>query len=188
MPPINRFPLPLSSHQRPPTPSVMTQRRAEPEEIRATIEEFLTFVDAPPSHPTQLERGLMQRLDRLALLVSELDPQTLEAADFESDMERLPHERVKKYVDERFAVLGFYSTFKPGEDENGQPKTALGDAVEDLTDLLLDLSEVVQIFKRYGTAAGLIQFYELYWVNWGRDLRDLQRLLYDRLQQRHFGD
>src|SRR5690606_34387710 len=144
--------------------------------------------DDPPSHPTQRERDLLRLLDRLAGLVSQIDPRTWGAADFDSDAPRESYEQAKAYVGERFSSLGYYTTLKPARAGVDEPKPTLGDAVADLTDLLLDLREVADLWQRHGEAAGLVQFYELYWVNWGRAARDLQRLLHDRLQRRYFGD
>lgn len=136
------------------------------DEVRARLGAFIALltVDPPPS----LDR-LAHSLDDLALLVHE----TPEGAPADSNLEP-PEAEFKDTYDvlaARFPDFGFYPVADPlsapGEEQ------MLGDAIDDLADIVGDLREVIWRYENLGQADAFWHLHDLYRIHWGRHLRDL---------------
>ena len=77
-----------------------------------------------------------------------------------------------------FSNYGFYSTVLDINDPAKTDNLAAGDPLDDLVDIAIDLSEVLNITKKYGEAAGQYAFVESYRMHWGFHLRQLQVYLH----------
>jgi hypothetical protein len=121
------------------------------------------------------ERALVLALDRLALVahVSELpDPLTdveAPAGDYES---------LAAHISARFPTFGFYRA----ADLELEGEATTGDAIDDLTDIALDLREVLWLLEHAGEADALWAFHFGFRAHWGSHLRALQWFLHGRAQ------
>jgi hypothetical protein len=59
-----------------------------------------------------------------------------------------------------------------------EPNALVGDAFDDLTDLVLDFSEILWRFEQTSPANALWHFQNGYWSHWGFHLRNLQLYLF----------
>jgi hypothetical protein len=56
---------------------------------------------------------------------------------------------------------------------------SVGDAIEDIADIVGDLKEVLWCFKHTSENDALWNFHNYFKIHWGRHLRDLQLYLHD---------
>ena len=137
-----------------------------PDNIKAA-EHFIALAttgDAPSSE--QLSRAL----DELALSYYDT-PAGLpdeEAAD--------PPAFAKENLGERFPSYGFYAVADPNEVVESEPM--VGDAIDDLTDIVSDLRKIVWRYDNIGAADAHWHFRLLFQAHWGEHLRNLLRYLH----------
>jgi hypothetical protein len=133
----------------------------------AAVRRFLELIgkDEPPPCNERLAKAL----DELAVAYHEAP----EGYTSEDDREP-PHWDFKaRYaaLGERFPDLGIYAVADPTEAVNEEQMC--GDAIDDLTDIERDLSEVVWRFEILGADDAHWHFKLLYRCHWGRHLREL---------------
>lgn len=148
------------------------------ESTRCLVAEFLAFVEpAAPMEPggasaetlTQTLQGL---LDQLACAVH-ADPPETPLAD--ADAPRREYAAVRSTIAERFAHLGLYRAAGTSPDD----EFLVGDAIDDLTDIAIDLSEVIWLWEHAGAATALWQLRFGFESHWGSHLRSLQWYLHE---------
>ncbi len=130
---------------------------------------FITLVNdgEPPS-----DKHLAQSLDGLALAYCECPEGS--PADAELEMpDFLPQ---YSEVGARFPELGYYATADPTTVLDEKPK--VGDAIDDLVDIVRDLSEVSWRYDALGADDAHWHFRLLFEIHWGRHLRDLSLYLH----------
>lgn len=64
--------------------------------------------------------------------------------------------------------------------EFGESEIGVGDAVDDLADIAMDLAGVAWRFEHTSAADALWHYEHLYRIHWGEHLRDLQRFLHEQ--------
>lgn len=134
------------------------------------IKGFLVVAFGPdPAEITDLCRAL----DRLALSVH--DTPEGEPTDDDRAPPRNDYVAVRERIAPRFPGLGHYALAWP-LDTDGQALT--GDAIDDLADIALDLSEVVWRVEHFGMDDAAWHFRFLYVVHWGRHLHHLRVYLH----------
>jgi hypothetical protein len=144
-------------------------------EWRLIVEHFLSFVleidGAEPAAESKLEFLLGQ------LALGRHD------GSFEGDATAYPDPPEQSYkelyaiIGERFPTLGLYNMPGP-KNEFGVSEGGVGDAVDDLTDIVKDLVDVAWRFENTSVADAMWHFAWGYRNHWGEHLRDLQRFLY----------
>lgn len=122
------------------------------------------------------DEALLASLDRLVATyhdTPDVDPSDEDAAAQEQDGASL-HELLA----ERFPAYGFY----PIADPAAAPGSAgtVGDAIDDLADLTLDMREVVWLADHVGVDDAHWS-YRLHFFHWGRHARELSLYLHARL-------
>lgn len=123
----------------------------------------------PPS-----DEKLAEALDQLALTYH----QAPEGQPADDDREPPEWDIKARHaaLGERFPQLGMYAVSDPSEVTND--KAVCGDAIDDLTDIERDLSEVVWRFENMGAEDAHWHFKLLYRSHWGMHLRELALYLH----------
>ena len=137
----------------------------------ATVRSFLALiaVGEPPSH-----EQLAKALDTLTMAYHDAP----EGDPVEEDVDPPKWDFKARYsaLCDRFPDLGIYAVSNPAEAVND---TAMcGDAIDDLTDIERDLSEVIWRFENLGADDAHWYFKLLYRSHWGRHLRELSLYLH----------
>lgn len=144
-------------------------------EVVALADELVALPDAP-FPPGEREGRLRVLLDRLALAFHAVD-----AAELANDEGPEPATGGYAAVRARFAAafpdLGLYPAVL--DTDALEPKVTLGDALDDLTDLALDLQEVADRARSSADDA-LWHFRFGFRTHWGAHLRWLQLYLHRR--------
>lgn len=137
----------------------------------ATVRDFLALVGS--SEPPSDER-LAEGLDQLATAYH-FAPDG-EPADDDRDPPEWNFKGRYAALAERFPQLGMYAVADPSEAINNE--AMCGDAIDDLTDIESDLSEVVWRFENIGAEDAHWHFKLLFRSHWGRHLRELALYLH----------
>ncbi|MCG8336262.1 MAG: DUF5063 domain-containing protein [Proteobacteria bacterium] len=146
-------------------------------EIENTIKHFLEFAQNEES-PLEDLGELITILDSLAHLANSIN--------FEFDETEYPEapdtdfKLVREKVEKRFPNLGFYNTPVEVSDKISETELSVGDAIEDITDIVGDLLEVIWYFENTSRNDALWHFQVSFRSHWGRHLRELQLYLHDK--------
>ncbi|WP_339075422.1 DUF5063 domain-containing protein [Teredinibacter turnerae] len=143
--------------------------------IRAKITEFVGFVLSDKRSEDDL-KNLIRKLDELSLLVYavefEFDPEEYD------DPPRKDYREIRKTIELKFPELGFYDSAEYTEELESTGKIYVGDAIDDLTDIVGDLLEIEWYFENSSEADALWHLETSYRGHWGNHLRGLQLYLY----------
>lgn len=146
-------------------------------DIEQTIKESLEFFlreDAPVDDLGEL----MAVLDKLAYLVN--------CVNYEFDETEYPEAPESNYhlfrdkVKKRFPILGFYNIPKDVSGEVEKSELLVGDAIDDISDIVCDLSEILWCFENTSKNDALWHYQNSFRSHWGRHLRELQLYLHDK--------
>lgn len=117
-------------------------RRSKPRaiELRKNIAELLEFVDKPSSS---------KKLDTLEIHLVNVYQSVLNLTDqiyiSADDPQEIEYEGLRKNIEYNFKELGFYHTILNPQKVNNEPELAIGDAIDDLTEIIKDLKEVISL-------------------------------------------
>lgn len=150
------------------------QRRAMPDlspAIEAARDLVALILEGPPPHDSTLARAL----DRLAAAYHDVP----DAAPSEGDTEppEADSAALTKRLGERFPDYGFYPVADPLGASDAP--LMLGDAIDDLLDLVLDLGAAVWLADHVGLDHAH-WYLRLLHFHWGRHLRELALYLHAR--------
>jgi hypothetical protein len=153
------------------------------EEIEAAVVNFLRFIDSPPNDPQSRLRTLALALDRLALAyhsIGDIEPGSAfvrpEKRDWAANHRRLAS---------LFPEFGLYTSIEPAASRKvAFDGIITGDAVDDLEDIVGDLSEVAALISRDETQNAVWNFKFSFETHWGRHLRDLQGYVHHLMHER----
>ena len=144
--------------------------------IQTEINNFLELVLESDSELEELEE-LISGLDRLATLAHEIKYQ-FDETDY-PDNSNFEYSAIREKVVKRFPNLGFYNTALDVSENIGNSEIATGDAIDDITDITLDLLRVKWRFENTSSDDALWHLELLFRAHWGRHLRELQLYLHD---------
>lgn len=144
--------------------------------IETEINNFLELVLESESESEEIEK-LIQALDRLANLTHEIEYQ-YDKTDY-SDSLNFEYSTIRKKVEKRFPNLGYYNIALDISENVGNSDIATGDAIDDITDITLDLLGVKWRFDNTSPDDALWHLELLFRSHWGRHLRELQLYLHD---------
>jgi hypothetical protein len=147
-----------------------------PQDILASIAGFLELLENGAGDQEANTRDLELALDRLALAHHFAD------AIFEDghpDPPAQDNSRWRLLAEIRFPKFGFYNVPSNITQKIMQAEMQVGDALDDVTDIAHDLSEVVWCWKHASEKDALWRFRWGYENHWGRHLRNLQTYLYE---------
>jgi hypothetical protein len=125
------------------------------------------------------DEELARALDELAIAYHEAP----EGAPADDD-DGYPHASLDDYkrryaeLASRFPAHGYYAVADPSET---MPQSLVGDAIDDLADIVRELEEVLWRFDRFGADDAHWHFKLGYRTHWGMHLRELSHYLHARV-------
>lgn len=134
-----------------------------------------------------IDSQIREGAENLEHLHSALD-QLLHSAHFVSfnfdetehpDPPSIAYSDLRKQIEAAFPSLGFYNTAADVSDNIGETTIAIGDAVDDLTDIVKDLKGIEWRSKHTSSSDALFYFQLGYRAHWGRHARDLSLYIHD---------
>ena len=142
----------------------------------AAVRRFLSLVleGMPPT-----DAALARALDELALAYHDTPDGEPEEEDATPPKTDYPQRYAE--LSARFPHYGHYPVADPLETEGQQ--YMLGDAIDDLADIVGDLQEIVWRFERLGADDAHWHFRFLYLAHWGGHLRELSLYLHARVRR-----
>jgi hypothetical protein len=138
------------------------------------IRAYFAVIDAPSADKTERLRALGAALDQLSYAYAAAAETPF--VDGEDPPYRYDHEAMRDRVRGAFPTFGYYAVVDPVPDP--QAEVTMGDAIDDLADIALDLEPIVWLWDqdRQGEAAWYFQL--TYRQHWGTHLHDLRRYVH----------
>ncbi|MCP4167248.1 MAG: hypothetical protein GY759_15370, partial [Chloroflexi bacterium] len=135
-------------------------------EIQAWIGGYLAVVNGESASITDPEAALIPCLDRLAIAANRPIPDDCGST---VDAPELDYQSLYAEVGSRFKKCGLYQagSLVLGDD-------LVGDAIDDICDIAIDLSGVKWLFENIGDTEALWMFHWGWHFHWGAHLRSLQ--------------
>ncbi|GAB5407995.1 MAG: hypothetical protein BalsKO_03600 [Balneolaceae bacterium] len=144
--------------------------------IQSEINEFLDLVLELNSKLENLDE-LVFALDRLAVLIQNFD-YTYDETDFPKSPD-YEYSEIRKKVESRFPDLGYYNVALDIVEKVGFGENGTGDAIDDITDIAIELLKVQWRFNNTSTEDALWNFEFSFNAHWGQHLRELQLYLHE---------
>jgi hypothetical protein len=85
----------------------------------------------------------------------------------------------------RFPSLGFYHSCMNPLDVTSTPQNGVGDAIDDLADIYIDLARGYEYYKE-GDLENAAWYWKLTFNHWGRHTVDLQKILFELISREDF--
>jgi hypothetical protein len=155
---------------------------ASPTEIRDAAQEFIALIEDEATSSDDRMSRLRRSLDRLAYLQHDVS-YTFDERDY-PDAPRKDYSATRQVVSARFPELGFYNTPDSVTQHIAETKISVGDAIDDISDIAIDLYEVLWRFDHTTVDDALWYFEFSYVSHWEYHLRELQVCL-QRLASGH---
>lgn len=145
--------------------------------IKETTKEFLAFILNENGERADIGK-LISALDMLAYSTSFIDFKFDDTEYLEPP--EVSYQVIRSKVEKIFPSLGFYNTpDKIARDLNNR-KMNCSDSLDDLTDIILDITETLWRFENTSNSDALWYFESSYIAHWGMHLRRLQVYLHDK--------
>jgi hypothetical protein len=145
-------------------------------ETRTAIEAYIDVVELTTLTADNRLARLPGVLDLLAVTVRDITYEFDEADYAEHPAE--DYQATYQVVGRRFPTLGYYNVPNSITREIGESKISVGDAIDDVVDILLDLKDVIWRFQNTSADDALWDLSEGFKYHWGRHLRQLQLYLH----------
>lgn len=148
------------------------------DEIIAAINDFVEFISERKDDVEVDETSLALALDRLALAYH--FSRSAATNVMTSDPPQRDYNETRKIIAARFPNCGYYNL--PSEIGQNIAETGImvGDAIDDITDIALDMQQVKWRLDNTDIDDALWHFSFTYEAHWGDHLRRLQLYLHDR--------
>ncbi|MCK5125095.1 MAG: DUF5063 domain-containing protein [candidate division Zixibacteria bacterium] len=136
-------------------------------DIKTTIKKFLQLVTELSGSVQKRENDLRLLLDELAIATHQTKPSEsltdLETPDYD-------YNKLRHVIGKCFPNYGLY--LDADTDPGREP--GVGDAIDDITDMALALSEVLWLWDHASETDAMWQFHFSFETHWGSHLRGLQ--------------
>ncbi|GEL69463.1 DUF5063 domain-containing protein [Myxococcus virescens] len=146
-------------------------------DILEAVKRFVGVLDEQ-SHIEDREGALRAALDRLALAYH------FAAVPFDQtkhpDAPRADYWSLRECIAPLFPALGLYNEALHIVDKVGESELSIGDAIDDLTDIAMDLHSVLFRWENTSEEDALWHFRFGFETHWGLHLRSLQLYLHQR--------
>ena len=155
---------------------------SEQQTLTQLIERYLAFILSPEriGEDTHVKTSsLIQILDELAIRTH--DHSGIFVDDEGEDDSRLDYQDIYKTLTQHFTDYNYYNTVLDINELARTDNLAVGDSLDDLADMAVDLSEVLSVIQKFGEAEGQYAFVDSYRIHWGYHLRQLQIYLHCQL-------
>src|SRR4029077_20178099 len=113
---------------------------ASPSEVRDAAQEFIALIEDEAMSSEDRMTRLRRSLDRLAYLEHDVS-YTFDERDYR-DAPRKDYSAMRQLVAAHFPELGFYNTPDSVTQDIAETKISVGDAIDDISDITIDLYEV----------------------------------------------
>ncbi len=151
-------------------------------DVQKIVKEFLSFTQNEKPQQNDLNE-LITLLDKLALSTSTI------VYKFDETNYPAPPEidsgKIREKVEKKFPEFGFYNVVDDFVENIGDSEILVGDAIDDISDIVHDLEEVVWCFENTSKDDALWTFEFSFNSHWGKHLRDLQLYLH---YKKHIGN
>jgi hypothetical protein len=145
-------------------------------EIKAAVNDLLDIVENGRGRTEENVAALEVALDRLAWM------RHFVKFNFEADHPNPPrkeYQAVRALAVQRFPDFGTYNTVLDFTVNVAETELAVGDAIDDITDIVLDLYDVAWCWMNTSEADALWHFENGFWSHWGEHLRNLQLYIHE---------
>jgi Domain of unknown function (DUF5063) len=144
-------------------------------EILDAVKQFLSLMEGAGS-AEEREKALRLALDRLAL-ASHFTEAPFDERDH-PDPPRADYQVLRERISALFPHYGFYNAILDVSEKVGEPQVGIADAIDDLSDIAMDLYEVRARWETTSEEDALFHFRLLFKSHWGQHLRSLQQYLH----------
>ena len=144
------------------------------EEIYKIITEYFDVIEDFYS-TEEREEKLKFKLDQLALAYHFANFE-FDETDY-TDAPRKDYDELRKIVSKNFPNCSYYNIAQPTSIKIGEASISVGDAIDDICDIAIDLSEVLWCWENTSVENALWHFQQSYEYHWGHHLRELQLYL-----------
>jgi hypothetical protein len=148
---------------------------ASPDQIKAAIAEFISLIESDAISPENRLLRLRRSLDQLALLQHDVS-YAFDDRDY-PDTPRKDYQKLRELVSSRFPDLGHYNVPALVTQHIAEAEIHVGDAIDDITDIALDLYDVQWRWENTSEDDALWYFTNSYFTHWEEHTRDLQLCL-----------
>jgi len=148
---------------------------ASPEEIKDASHEFIALIEDDAISAEERMQRLRRSLDRLALLQHDVS-YTFDERDYPEAPPK-DYNTIRELISPRFPALGFYNIPGSITQRIADTDVNVGDAIDDLADIAIELYEVLWRFNHTSTDDALWYFSNGYSMHWEQHLRELQLCL-----------
>jgi len=144
--------------------------------IRKAIDAYIRLIETPDLAADSRLEELPATLDRLAAAVHEAK-YPLDEVDY-PDAPSLDYKPVRSLAARHFPELGYYNVVHPVTQRVADASNLVGDGIDDITDILLDLKAIVWRWEHTSVDDALWNFTTSYRQHWGMHMRSLQYYLH----------
>ncbi len=145
------------------------------DEIHKAVTDFLALLKSGSEYSGTREENLKLALDRLALAYHFSDCK-FDEGNY-PDAPKEDHDTLHKVVSYFSPDYGNYNTPSEISMNIGEAEIYVGDAIDDITDIALDMIEILWLWENTSVDNALWQFRWGYENHWGEHLRCLQLYL-----------
>jgi hypothetical protein len=142
------------------------------DDIHKAISDFLDLLDGGKEDAEGREAALALNLDRLALAYH-YSEYKFDETDY-PDAPRKDYQELREIVSALFPEYGYYNVAARISVEISEGGLHVGDAIDDITDIAIDMDEVLWLWKNTSVDNALWEFKQGYENHWGMHLRCLQ--------------
>ena len=143
-----------------------------PEELRDAALEFIALIEEDGVLSDDRSTRLRRSLDRLAFVQHGVD-YTFDKRDY-PDTPRRDYNALRGAVVARFPELGYYNIPNSVTQQITETRIDVADAIDDITDIAIELYDVLWRFEHTSVDDALWYFCDSYLMHWEQHLRDLQ--------------
>jgi uncharacterized protein DUF5063 len=140
------------------------------------VRRYLALLKSPPESQDDRIQALAEALDRLAFAYHST-PGVL-VADTPDPAIPASYQQVRDEAVRAFPDFGFYAVVRP--DANEEREMEMGDAIDDLADIALDMKRIEWRWDYNGPQDAAWHFRFGYRTHWGRHLHDLRSYVHDK--------
>ena len=140
-------------------------------ELIPTINEIVKYGLEPNLATTDKEKKLEKNLVKIYQLYFDIKYK-YDETDF-TEFDKTEYSNIRKNVTSNFKDFGFYKTILDIEDIDNTKDNALGDALDDITDIIIDLLEIKWRIENNSLADGLWFFELIFYTHTQQHILDL---------------
>jgi Domain of unknown function (DUF5063) len=146
------------------------------EEVQDIVFQFITLIEGNSQQEVIVICKLNLLLDQLACICSSI----ANYSDNESSLEapRKDYKQLREQIESIFPSFGYYNLPASFTKDIAQTQLEVGDAIDDLTDIAIEIYEVAWLWENSSHQSALAQLARTYFLHWQGHLRSLQYYIY----------